>query len=180
MAVRIVHSGYLPLLLVTLMSQISCTREYSARQADENVLADPPSGATENPHALNTLRGAGAGLPPQELKRHEPAELPLSKPVVMGALPKEAIQDVINQNKAQIRGCYEAELQRNENLGGRIMTRWTIEATGRVANVQVTESTMNSPNVERCITERIGSWVFPPPSGGGIVEVNYPFVFRAG
>jgi hypothetical protein len=104
----------------------------------------------------------------------------LSTPVVMGALPKEAIQRVINQNKAQIRYCYEVELQRNQNLEGRINMSWIIAATGSVAKVQIKESTMKAPGVERCIASKIKTWKFPAPSGGGIVEVNYPFVFRAG
>ena len=104
----------------------------------------------------------------------------LSTPVVMGALPKEAIQKVIDQNKAQVRYCYEIELQRNQNLEGRIMMTWVIAATGSVAKVKVHDSTMKHPGVERCIAAKIKTWQFPAPSGGGIVEVNYPFVFRAG
>ncbi len=38
---------------------------------------------------------------------------------------------------------------------------------------------MGNPNVERCIASRIEAWRFPSPAGGGIVEVSYPFVFRA-
>ena len=104
----------------------------------------------------------------------------LSTPVVMGALPPEVIKKVINENKQQIRYCYEVELQRNQNLEGRVMMSWIIAATGSVAKVRVANSSLNNPNVERCIAAKIKTWKFPAPAGGGIVEVNYPFVLQAG
>ena len=59
------------------------------------------------------------------------------------------------------------------------MMTWIIAATGSVAKVKVKESTMRNPAVERCIAAKIKTWKFPAPSGGGIVEVNYPFVLRS-
>jgi pSer/pThr/pTyr-binding forkhead associated (FHA) protein len=56
----------------------------------------------------------------------------LSTPVVMGALPREVIQKVINDNKAQIRYCYEVELQRDQTLDGNGAVKWIIAATGAV------------------------------------------------
>ena len=102
-----------------------------------------------------------------------------STPVVMGALPREVIQKVINENKQQIRYCYEVELQRKQDLEGKVGVKWIIAATGMVAKVMVTESTLKNKNVENCIMAKIQGWKFPAPAGGGIVEVNYPFVFRA-
>ncbi|MBI5512049.1 MAG: AgmX/PglI C-terminal domain-containing protein [Deltaproteobacteria bacterium] len=102
-----------------------------------------------------------------------------STPVVMGALPREVIQKVINENKQQIRYCYEVELQRKQDLEGKVGVKWIIAATGMVAKVMVTESTLKNKNVEECIMAKIRGWKFPAPAGGGIVEVNYPFVFRA-
>ena len=109
-------------------------------------------------------------------KGRERGVITLSTPVVMGALSKEVIQKVINQNKNQIRYCYEVELQRNQKLAGRIMVQWVIAASGRVAKVRVRESTLKSKAVERCIANKIRTWKFPKPAGGGVVEVNYPFV----
>ena len=37
---------------------------------------------------------------------------------------------------------------------------------------------MKNANVENCLASRIKTWVFPKPKGGGIVIVNYPFVFK--
>lgn len=103
----------------------------------------------------------------------------LSQPRIMGALPPEVIKRVINQHKQQIRYCYEVQLQRDKDLEGRVAMRWVIGKTGKVVRVQVKESSINNANVERCIASKIRTWKFPKPQGGGIVEVNYPFVFRA-
>ncbi len=103
----------------------------------------------------------------------------LSTPVVMGALPREVIQKVINDNKAQIRYCYEIELQRDQTLEGKVAVKWIIAATGSVEKVVVTETTIKSARVGQCLAEKIKGWRFPQPAGGGIVEVNYPFVFKS-
>lgn len=103
----------------------------------------------------------------------------LSTPVVMGALPREVIQKVINDNKAQIRYCYEIELQRDQTLEGKVAVKWIIAATGAVEKVVVTETTIKSARVGQCLAEKIKGWRFPQPAGGGIVEVNYPFVFKS-
>jgi hypothetical protein len=121
--------------------------------------------------------GRGLGLGKIKKKRQM---ISLETPVVMGALAKELIQKVINRNKAQIRYCYETELQRNQNLEGRIAMSWIIGGNGSVMKVSVRESTMGAPAVERCIAGKIKHWKFPQPSGGGQVQVNYPFVLRAG
>jgi TonB family protein len=57
--------------------------------------------------------------------------------------------------------------------------RWIIGATGVVAEVHVKDSTIKNTNVENCLMQKIRNWKFPPPAGGGTVEVNYPFVFKA-
>ncbi len=119
--------------------------------------------------------GSGVGLG----GRAKRGMITLETPRVVGALPKEVIQRVINQHKQQIRYCYETQLQRQQNLKGRIEMKWVIAATGRVATVRVNDSSMRSPPVERCIAAKIKTWVFPPPAGGGVVEVKYPFVFQS-
>src|SRR5690606_953094 len=85
----------------------------------------------------------------------------IGTPLIMGALPPEVIKKVIDENKNQIRYCYEVELQRNQNLEGRVAMKWVIAATGSVATVQVKESSIKNANVERCIAAKIKTWRFP-------------------
>lgn len=112
-------------------------------------------------------------------KRKQRGMISLSTPVVMGSLPKEVIKKVIDSNREQIRYCYEIELQKNQELSGKVQMKWIIGATGGVVKTQVTSDTMQSKNVGRCLAAKIKGWKFPAPAGGGIVEVNYPFVFKS-
>lgn len=118
--------------------------------------------------------GSGVGL-----GARKDVGISLETPVIMGALPKEAILKVIRQNQNQIRYCYEIQLQKQQDLEGRVKMKWVIGGTGDVVKVQVAETTMRSPPVENCIAEKIRGWKFPAPAGGGIVEVVYPWVLKA-
>ncbi len=99
-------------------------------------------------------------------------------PVIMGSLDKEIIRRVIKEHLAQIRYCYEKELTRSPGLFGKVATQFTISADGNVQSAEVQQSTMNNAEVERCITSKIRTWVFPKPKGGGVVVVKYPFIFK--
>ncbi len=101
-------------------------------------------------------------------------------PVVFGeAIPQSMIRKVIHKNRSQIRACYERQLQRNHELEGKLGVKWVIGATGAVVRVMITEDTLHNDLVSTCVISRIEAWRFPQPAGGGIVEVNYPFVFHS-
>jgi outer membrane biosynthesis protein TonB len=104
----------------------------------------------------------------------------LGDSVVRGQLDRDIIQRVVREHRREIRACYEAELQRNPELAGRISVEWVISPDGAVAAAQIENSTMNNAEVEGCLTRRIRSWRFPEPRGGGTVRVTYPFEFTAG
>ena len=56
--------------------------------------------------------------------------------------------------------------------------QFTIGPTGTVDESALADTTMNNAQVSDCIVEAIRTWKFPPPEGGGVVVVNYPFVFQ--
>ena len=58
------------------------------------------------------------------------------------------------------------------------LVHWIISAAGTVISAQVSETDLGNPAVEQCIAMKIKTWKFPEPKGGGIVEVNYPFIFK--
>ena len=113
-------------------------------------------------------------------KRKERKAVSLSTPTIMGSLAREVVERVIRENRNQIRYCYEVELQRHQNLAGRVVASWVISASGRVVRVKIKDSTLGSKRTEKCIARRIKTWQFPRPAGGGVVTVNYPFIFRSG
>ena len=130
---------------------------------------------------VGTGGGAGAGDADADLGDRDtinPEVIP-DEPETQGALDREIIQRVVRQHRREIQHCYEQQLQRNPDLDGRITMQWTISPAGDVVAASVEETTMNSPEVERCMAQRIQRWSFPEPDGGGIVRVNYPFNFSA-
>lgn len=95
-----------------------------------------------------------------------------------GSLSKSQIARVVRQNWYQIRYCYESQLRKNPKLAGKIIIRWIISGSGNVQTASTASTTMNNERVENCIVRRVNRWKFPQPAGGGIVVVNYPFIFR--
>lgn len=100
------------------------------------------------------------------------------QPIVSGSLDREIIRRIIRQHRAEYQYCYEKELNKKRDLNGKIVVKFTISGNGSVIQASVVESSMGNPDVESCLTARIKRWVFPEPKGGGVVVVNYPFVFK--
>lgn len=116
------------------------------------------------------MRGSGKG---KTIMRIAPGRL-----VLQGALSKEEIARVVRMHWYQIRYCYESQLRSNPKLAGKVVVKWVIEGTGYVQTASIAETTMNNERVENCIARRVRRWKFPQPKGGGIVVVNYPFLFQ--
>ncbi len=101
-------------------------------------------------------------------------------PIILGALDRSLIDEVIKRHMNQIRYCYQRELTKNNTLGGKIVIRFTIAKDGSVSAASTKSTTMNNSAVESCIEGRFMRMQFPTPKGGGIVIVSYPFLFAPG
>jgi TonB family protein len=95
---------------------------------------------------------------------------------LQGKLAPEAVVGVIKEHINEIKGCYERELVRQPRLGGKVVVKFTIAATGAVVASVLENSTMRAPVVESCVVKAVTRWRFPKPEGG-MVSVSYPFVF---
>jgi len=130
-------------------------------------------GGTRGPLGAMTQPSAPGGV----IDHQDPAA---PNPALGGSLSRDVIQRVIRSHMSQVRFCYERELSRDPQLEGRVTVNFTINATGRVSEARVRNSTLNNSTVERCITEAARRWAFPQPAGGGTVAISYPFVLRPG
>ena len=99
-------------------------------------------------------------------------------PEVTGSLDKRIIQKVVHQHMRELHACYEKELLKNRSLAGRIIVMWIIARQGDVSKAFIKESDIKNKNMEKCITNSIKYWRFPPPRDGGIVQVVFPFEFE--
>lgn len=94
---------------------------------------------------------------------------------VKGSLDKEVIRDVIQKHIGEVKHCYEAELEKNKDLAGKLMVNFTIGTDGKVTESKLDQTTLHNAVVEKCVVESVRSWEFPKPKGG-VVKVTYPFI----
>ena len=113
--------------------------------------------------------------PTSEAASEHSAEAPPS-----GSLSKSVIADVIADHIGEIRRCYEDSLAGWPQLAGRVAVKFIIQPDGSVDRSAVAETTLHHKPTECCITNAVRSWQYPPPDGGGIVVVTYPFVLEQG
>lgn len=101
-------------------------------------------------------------------------------PIILGALDRSLIDEVVKRHLKAIRYCYQRELTKSPNLKGKVVVKFVISKDGSVSSASKKSSTVKSPAVESCVVSRFKRMQFPKPKGGGIVIVSYPFIFTAG
>ncbi len=98
----------------------------------------------------------------------------------VGNFCKQAdILRVVNSRQRAITYCYEKELARNPELGGKVTLSWIIKLDGSVQKVWVESSSLKNGIVESCMTRSVERWQFTKPDGG-MCQIKFPFVFNSG
>jgi RNA polymerase sigma factor (sigma-70 family) len=98
-------------------------------------------------------------------------------------LDKEYIRSCVRELIPLIAECYEQGLDRNPQLGGKVVVDFTIDGAPDVGGVvsestiDDKESTLADASVRECIQQTMYSLEISPPEGGGQVHVHYPFTF---
>ena len=81
---------------------------------------------------------------------------------VNGRLMPEAIQRVVRQSFGRLRACYEAGLQRDPGLEGRVSVKFVIDREGAVTMAMPwADSTLPDQAVARCVVEGLRGDVVP-------------------
>lgn len=101
-------------------------------------------------------------------------------PIILGALSREAMDQVVNRHLNQLRYCYQRALTRDPDIAGKVVVKFEVAADGTVTSAEIKSTTMNNEQVESCLVGRFMRFQFPEPKGGGIVIASYPFVFSSG
>jgi len=99
--------------------------------------------------------------------------------VLEGGLDRSVVQATIAKYLSQVRACYETGLKTNPGLGGQVTMNFEINGEGDLNFAKVQKSSLDSNEVEQCISTRMMTWKFPKPRGGVAVKVSYPFVLRS-
>jgi outer membrane biosynthesis protein TonB len=95
---------------------------------------------------------------------------------IQGGMSRAAVKRVIDQHLDEITMCYETALLSNLAISGRVVFEWKILRSGRVGEIKIVASNINSNEIHECIKASIKGWQFPRPKGAEVV-VSYPFVF---
>lgn len=124
---------------------------------------------------------AAFGQPVPEVRRLQAAPAP--RAAGEPSLSSAYLQARIREDFIPLaRECYEAALEQNPSLGGKVMMVFEIvgdeSVGGVVESAELGEgSTLDDPEFNTCMRESMLSMAFEPPKGGGSVTVNYPFSF---
>lgn len=90
-------------------------------------------------------------------------------------LDKDAIRSVVRSNIKDIRGCYNAGLEQDKDLEGRISLRMEIAAGGTVKDATVLDADFDE-GVPACMAKTVRDWDFPAIDKPTVV--TYPFLFK--
>lgn len=105
-------------------------------------------------------------------------EVSNSAPAVMGSMDNSGLLRVIRRHQAAFRRVYERALAKNPALSGKLVFKFTVGPDGRVTAAEVTEDSLNDPQVKAALIKLVRRMRFAKPAGGGSVTVSYPMLFR--
>ena len=137
-------------LALTLLA--ACASSSSSRAPDP-----PPVGGTSTATVTHAL--------PPEISTGE------------GRLTKAEVGSVVHSQLRRFLECYQLLLVKGGTQTGVVKVRFVIAPSGKVSEATITASELHHPRTESCIVDAMRSLDFPPPQGGGVVVVTYPFTF---
>ncbi|ERP31587.1 AgmX/PglI C-terminal domain-containing protein [Chitinivibrio alkaliphilus] len=113
----------------------------------------------------------------REVQQVEPTQR-ASSGGMEGGRSRANIMRTVRNNMASLQYAYNRHLNSNPDAEGMIEVSWAIDEDGNVLHCSVESTTMNDPEFEELVVERIRSWNFGPIDiPGDVTSVTYPFVF---
>lgn len=94
---------------------------------------------------------------------------------VLGALPKEQVDDVVRGRTGAVSGCFRRALGSSGPHQGELVVKFVITKDGGVSSVPIVSNTTGNDGVAKCAQDAIDDLRFPKPPGAGIVIVTYAF-----
>ena len=87
------------------------------------------------------------------------------------------IESKINAKRGAIKFCYDPELQKNPQLQGKVVFKFTIGPEGRVTSISLEQDGLGNTKVTDCTRNIIKGITFRRPIGGECV-IRYPWNFK--
>lgn len=90
------------------------------------------------------------------------------------AAPADDIAATVNKDLTPFKACYEKNTK--PGASGKVVTRFTVGADGKVAKAEIVSSQLKNEKFETCVLDALKAITFA--AGGSAVGVEYPFVFQ--
>lgn len=105
---------------------------------------------------------------------------PPEETATRGGIPSDKqaeIQLVLQNREPSALKCYQDVLSEthDRSFQGAVKVLITLQPSGQASDVKVTNSTLKSPRVEECLTNKIQTFEFPEIPAQGQVEYEYRF-----
>lgn len=92
------------------------------------------------------------------------------------ALNRDAVSDIVQQNRDKLLVLYNRRLQKNPNVQGSLTVEFVISPQGEVLQCHILRSSLSDPAFESEIVKEILQWKFPAVEKGA-TTVLYPLSF---
>lgn len=135
-----------------------------ARPADEGTVAIG---------ALTTR----SGVAPVLSRRVHPSVAPAPDEPHAESSEGDRFEAVVRESRMRIQACYAAALESQPTLAGRIEVSWRIAPSGEVEQPVVTESSMDSPDLEDCVVKTLQGQSFSASEDEAPVRARHVFEF---
>lgn len=171
----LVAAGLVLLLVIfgvrTMVSRMSEREAAALREVEsESESAPPPS--TDTLTVTPARPPSFAAAPPGSTAA---GELPPSSGLVHpGTVDAMAVRSVVHESLAELRFCFEWQLDAHPDLAGRVTMQFTINEDGTVGDASVLEDELHDDTVTTCFSHVMSHMRFAPPEGGSVL-VHYPF-----
>ncbi|HUN57818.1 MAG TPA: TonB family protein [Candidatus Binataceae bacterium] len=164
--------GYIAAAVIALAAGAGLAVYLSTRHE-----APPPvaqASASPSPSVAEVPSG-----PLAELARN--MQIQVKGPDLAAALQRDpgSARTVFENNKAGLLNTYKAALATDSSLHDGMVVRLSVNPDGTVASGGVITSTATNPSLDAEVVSTMSGWKFPPVSGGGPVNVDYPVIFAA-
>jgi TonB family protein len=108
-------------------------------------------------------------------------QIQVKGPDLAAALQRDpaSAKTVFEGNKAGLLDTYKQALATDSSLHDGMVIRLSVNPDGSVASGGVITSTATNPSLDAEVVSAMTAWKFPPVSGGGPVNVDYPVIFAS-
>jgi tetratricopeptide (TPR) repeat protein len=91
----------------------------------------------------------------------------------------QAIAEVIKQNRAGFRGCFDKWAKAHTGVNGRVTLTFYLDPDGNMDQPNADEKGFAAPEVAACIEELSRTLHYPKSPSGKFTRFSYPFDFKA-